>query len=1184
MKRHYIFLLFLLSLMIVGGVDVSAQTPIVPNGCSNHITSGSTIGSTSAIWWQSFSPFYKLNPGESIVFNFTQKSASNREQDRMIRSWVLIASDIDGHASKNEGNIGAVDEIIHIQPNGTNADTTPLNKIEGASLDMSANVTPGNIETWITRDGGVEVTVRVSLLNDGTTIKIYTTFGGNENYVSYIQDMAKAIGNAEERVKNWEWEQKKQLNYDIGAPLYLFFALQGTELSNFTAEYSKWDIFEETTTSETTWNGMRVSKNFNKDTQNWNKIDNTTNDLYTNKNNLSKEQITVGEFGLFNGVLFTATAGNLQLCPRDYRIFLNGNKSENQASFTLKNVPAGSYIWIKAESNSTDDGVYFTLNDGNGYTRYDDNQGEAEEEKGKHMFCYKVDTKKDYTIIPSRACYIYYIAVKTNPLPILKFENETVETQDISNGTHTQTVTNAATCVINDGDETSVEVTYSSDDETVATVDENGEVTCVGKGTATITATMSVGTSYTLANNAKADANRTFVLDDVVTASYEVTVTDSRVFEHKITNQVPAIWTPFYPQVQEGDKLVDKKGLITMYLAGWKYQQSDHKISDTKNENNYLSPLYLTTKDYIQRDGKNAADWWELHANKFNYGLETAKDFQAVAIDGFENYLEGKKNNGKSEFFYKDKLLPGDYVLEFKERNPSLQEDNHVANNTEKINQEEYVQGKGNPFTVPTMGAFLKFEPEQNGTLTVYILQNGSIDFDSNNNRLVGNVSWRPIYIVDEAGNRLLDKDVKAITKQNILVSRNDKTRDCYTKDGDDGVLDTKPFGDAIETENSRDATTLEHIYLAHQSIFDNPKFWPRRGTPESVLGPNITGDGWVIISKGYVKYQFPVKAGKSYYMFANKAKIIYSGYSFLPDDVQPTETITLNSKDNDMQTADELKKVLGGEKSKTVKSVTVKHKFHEGWNSICLPFSITESKMRELFGSETIKSNDDFNDKKKEDYELVIFNGCTKVDEENNTDKVHFFHHVYQDIVAGYPYMIYINKNAKVLTDKSGTFTVDNVTIENVDRVKISSSEQYMPNGSDFEKHSPIKDYTFTGVYEPTQIAKNSYCVVANGIHIYDAITMPGYRAYLHPSYQDKNNNSEVKRITATNLSELGYFWDEANPIKSILPDEDSENEFSAPSDVYSVSGMLVRKNTTSLDGLPKGIYIVNGKKYFVK
>ena len=34
----------------------------------------------------------------------------------------------------------------------------------------------------------------------------------------------------------------------------------------------------------------------------------------------------------------------------------------------------------------------------------------------------------------------------------------------------------------------------------------------------------------------------------------------------------------------------------------------------------------------------------------------------------------------------------------------------------------------------------------------------------------------------------------------------------------------------------------------------------------------------------------------------------------------------------------------------------------------------------------------------------------------------------------------------------------------------------------------------------------------------------------------------------------------------------------------VYSVDGQLVRSHATSLEGLPKGIYIVNGKKHIVK
>jgi len=35
---------------------------------------------------------------------------------------------------------------------------------------------------------------------------------------------------------------------------------------------------------------------------------------------------------------------------------------------------------------------------------------------------------------------------------------------------------------------------------------------------------------------------------------------------------------------------------------------------------------------------------------------------------------------------------------------------------------------------------------------------------------------------------------------------------------------------------------------------------------------------------------------------------------------------------------------------------------------------------------------------------------------------------------------------------------------------------------------------------------------------------------------------------------------------------------------DVYSISGKLVKRRATSLDALPKGVYIVNGRKVVVK
>ena len=40
----------------------------------------------------------------------------------------------------------------------------------------------------------------------------------------------------------------------------------------------------------------------------------------------------------------------------------------------------------------------------------------------------------------------------------------------------------------------------------------------------------------------------------------------------------------------------------------------------------------------------------------------------------------------------------------------------------------------------------------------------------------------------------------------------------------------------------------------------------------------------------------------------------------------------------------------------------------------------------------------------------------------------------------------------------------------------------------------------------------------------------------------------------------------------------------FDSPSDIFSVDGTLVKKDATSMLGLAKGVYVVNGKKVIVK
>ena len=64
--------------------------------------------------------------------------------------------------------------------------------------------------------------------------------------------------------------------------------------------------------------------------------------------------------------------------------------------------------------------------------------------------------------------------------------------------------------------------------------------------------------------------------------------------------------------------------------------------------------------------------------------------------------------------------------------------------------------------------------------------------------------------------------------------------------------------------------------------------------------------------------------------------------------------------------------------------------------------------------------------------------------------------------------------------------------------------------------------------------------------------------------------------------LKGLTFHMEVVSGVRDIPTDETAGA--AKPFAVYSVDGRLVRRDATSLDGLPKGIYIAKGKKYVVK
>lgn len=93
--------------------------------------------------------------------------------------------------------------------------------------------------------------------------------------------------------------------------------------------------------------------------------------------------------------------------------------------------------------------------------------------------------------------------------------------------------------------------------------------------------------------------------------------------------------------------------------------------------------------------------------------------------------------------------------------------------------------------------------------------------------------------------------------------------------------------------------------------------------------------------------------------------------------------------------------------------------------------------------------------------------------------------------------------------------------------------------------------------------------------LYRYDANNKYGIRGF-SGWFHKIANKASVKEFS------IGLFSDnDTTPIEMI---KNEELNGGMAGNVYSMSGVLMKANATDLDNLPKGIYIVNGKKYIVK
>lgn len=79
---------------------------------------------------------------------------------------------------------------------------------------------------------------------------------------------------------------------------------------------------------------------------------------------------------------------------------------------------------------------------------------------------------------------------------------------------------------------------------------------------------------------------------------------------------------------------------------------------------------------------------------------------------------------------------------------------------------------------------------------------------------------------------------------------------------------------------------------------------------------------------------------------------------------------------------------------------------------------------------------------------------------------------------------------------------------------------------------------------------------------------------------HKDRVFRLDGKEINASDIQYIRI----AKTMVSAIREVDVQPVPHADNNIYSINGQLVRRNANTLDNLPKGVYIVNGKKHIVK
>lgn len=680
----------------------------------------------------------------------------------------------------------------------------------------------------------------------------------------------------------------------------------------------------------------------------------------------------------------------------------------------------------------------------------------------------------------------------------------------------------------------SLNITYTSDDETVAKVNQTTGVITIttpyGNGTAVIKAT-ATSDNY-----------------DTADAEYSITIQKGvnwKVATHPVFNSnAPAVRDTFhvYKNIAGEEKLY-----VVGTFGGW-----------NRNSNTY---------NYPKTDGTTSGktdSWGKLTDSR-------------TGVDGFSKYRSGAQDASNENMY------------------SSLQQYyNDVIYGVERFGWFKQPDGSDSyPFTLPVRGAYITLEPTVNGTLSVYIEQNGpwnseKDDIYDNDGKLVsvnasGNAAkfpgsapfqFRPhaFFIVDENGH-LVDKyapvDIITRTKvtsgiaesgkndtQNTMLNsfctnyaceKGEKFK-CIIDETADGYNDVTNIGNWKEFK--------EYMSTGEQQrVHDN---WSA-GVNDAQVITKLDNGAYLALDAGMTKFTFHVIAGQTYYIFSNFSKIGFSGVNFVPDEEnQPSGTLALSDtiayNPTDLKPADDVNSIPMYE------TVTLDRSFtKDKWNTICLPFTMTEREVENVFGNGT---------------ELIILD---RVNVDEGHAQIFMTYHEIQNILAGYPYLI-------KPTQDVDSIEVHNKGIDPAQQVMEFTNNGYTSKGVSGFCNPQVFSSSLTGM--ASNVTASEYLTAGdiylsnNTLYISRSQSfLKGYRSYL----KKEDDGAAPAKSVSFNYFKAWEDEEEATAIDVCEMSDEALDSFEAKTmnGVFSVTGQKV---SDTLNGLTKGIYIFNGRKVIVK